>query len=53
MLIPNFVEIRLAVLEVICTEKVKDEEDVIVAYSCSEINAKERLKMQHILFMIF
>jgi len=45
MRIPNFVEIRLAVLEIICTVKVKDEEDDIVVYSCNEINAKERLKM--------
>jgi len=45
MWIPNFVEIRLAVLEMIWKGKVNDEEDDIIVYSCSEINAKERLKM--------
>jgi hypothetical protein len=36
---------KLAVLEMICTEKVKAEEDHTVVDLRTEINAKERLKM--------
>ena len=45
MWIPNFVEVRLAVLEIISKGKVKDEEDNTIVYSCSKINEKEHLKM--------
>jgi hypothetical protein len=45
MCMPNFVEIRLAMLEMICADKVKDEGDYTIVFSCSEINGKERLKM--------